>query len=52
MRVRKASQCSPATEEGQQSGSATPQGDLLVLGQTLTTDTGGMGRGGGSHALG
>ncbi|MEZ0258535.1 MAG: DUF935 family protein, partial [Chthoniobacter sp.] len=26
--------------------------DLLVLGQTLTTDTGGMGAGGGSHALG
>ncbi|MEP6673086.1 MAG: DUF935 family protein [Chthoniobacter sp.] len=48
--------------EGQKSGSETPQGDLLdradkqcdllVLGQTLTTDTGGMGQGGGSHALG
>ncbi len=48
--------------EGQKSGADTPQGDmldradkqcdLLVLGQTLTTDTGGMGHGGGSHALG
>jgi phage gp29-like protein len=48
--------------DGQKSGAQTPQGDmldradkqcdLLVLGQTLTTDTGGMGRGGGSHALG
>ncbi len=28
------------------------QCDLLVLGQTLTTDTGNMGHGGGSHALG
>ncbi len=48
--------------EGQKSGSETPQGDmmdradkqadLLVLGQTLTTDTGGGGKGGGSLALG
>ncbi|HSI14609.1 MAG TPA: DUF935 family protein, partial [Chthoniobacter sp.] len=48
--------------DGQKSGSQTPQCDmldradkqcdLLVLGQTLTTDTGGMGAGGGSHALG
>src|SRR5206468_12660493 len=48
--------------DGQKSGAQTPQGDmldradkqcdLLVLGQTLTTDTGGMGSGGGSHALG
>src|SRR6266705_1406881 len=48
--------------EGQKSGADTPQGDLLdradkqcdllVLGQTLTTDTGHMGHGGGSHALG
>ena len=48
--------------EGTKSGAQTPQGDmldradkqcdLLVLGQTLTTDTGGMGAGGGSHALG
>ena len=48
--------------EGTKSGTQTPQGDLLdradkqcdllVLGQTLTTDTGGMGHGHGSHALG
>jgi len=31
---------------------ADKQCDLLVLGQTLTTDTGGMGKGGGSKALG
>ena len=31
---------------------ADKQCDLLVLGQTLTTDTGGMGAGGGSRALG
>lgn len=48
--------------DGTKSGSDTPQGDmldradkqcdLLVLGQTLTSDTGGMGAGGGSKALG
>ncbi len=47
---------------GRRGGADTPQGDmldradkqcdLLVLGQTLTTDTGNMGHGGGSHALG
>ena len=48
--------------DGMKSGSDTPQGDildradkqcdLLVLGQTLTSDTGGGGKGGGSLALG
>lgn len=48
--------------EGLRNGSDTPQGDLLdraekqcdllILGQTLTTDTGRMGRAGGSLALG
>ena len=48
--------------EGMRNGSDTPQGDildradkqcdLLVLGQTLTSDTGGGGKGGGSLALG
>jgi phage gp29-like protein len=48
--------------DGMRNGSDTPQGDildradkqcdLLVLGQTLTSDTGGGGKGGGSLALG
>jgi phage gp29-like protein len=48
--------------EGMKSGRDTPQGDmldradrqcdLLILGQTLTSDSGGMGHGGGSFALG
>ncbi len=48
--------------DGMKNGSDTPQGDildradkqcdLLVLGQTLTSDTGGGGKGGGSLALG
>jgi phage gp29-like protein len=49
-------------KDGGQSGENSPQADLLdrcekqmdllILGQTLTTDTGGMGAGGGSKALG
>jgi len=40
------------TPQGDLLDRADKQCDLLVLGQTLTTDTGGMGHGGGSHALG
>jgi len=52
LELKEASKTGNATPQADMLDRADKQCDLLVLGQTLTTDTGGSGAGGGSLALG
>jgi len=52
LELKEASKAGSATPQADMLDRADKQCDLLILGQTLTTDTGGSGAGGGSLALG